>query len=38
LRLGVSRALSAEHGSRDRLGAHLTPMTRAEIRMPVVVS
>jgi len=36
LRLGVSRALSAEHGSRDRLGAHLTPMTRAEIRMPVV--
>jgi fumarylacetoacetase len=35
LRLGLSRALSIEHGNRGAIGAHLTPMAQAEIRMPV---
>ncbi len=35
LRLELSRALSIEHGNRGAVGAHLTPMAQAEIRMPV---
>ncbi len=36
LRLALSRSLSAEHGDRG-LRRHLTPMSRAEMRLPVVV-
>jgi fumarylacetoacetase len=35
LRLAVSRALSTTHGDVRRIGPHLTPMGRAELRMPV---
>jgi len=35
LRRALSRALSAEHGDRFRLAPLLTPMARAEPRMPV---
>ena len=34
LRLGLSRALSAEHGKKN-ISQHLTPMAKAEIRLPV---
>ena len=34
LRLGLSRALSAEHGDKN-ISQHLTPMAKAEIRLPV---
>ena len=34
LRLGLSRALSAEHGNKN-ISQHLTPMAKAEIRLPV---
>jgi fumarylacetoacetase len=35
LRRALSRALSVEHGDGGRLAPHLTPMARAELRMPV---
>jgi fumarylacetoacetase len=34
LRLGLSRALSTEHGNKN-ISQHLTPMAKAEIRLPV---
>src|SRR5579862_9348335 len=34
LRLGLSRALSAEHGNKN-ISQHLTPAAKAEIRLPV---
>ena len=34
LRLGLSRALNAEHGNKN-ISQHLTPMAKAEIRLPV---
>ena len=34
LRLGLSRALSTEHGKKN-ISQHLTPMAKAEIRLPV---
>ncbi|HEY2534598.1 MAG TPA: fumarylacetoacetase [Xanthobacteraceae bacterium] len=37
LRLALSRALSAEHGDEKRVGRHLTPMTQAEITLPVAI-
>jgi fumarylacetoacetase len=36
LRLALSRGLSVEHGD-DRLRQHLTPMARAEMRLPVAI-
>ena len=36
LRLALSRSLSAEHGD-QRLRRHLTPMSQAEMRLPVAV-
>ena len=36
LRLALSRGLSVEHGD-ERLRQHLTPMTRAEMRLPVAI-
>jgi fumarylacetoacetase len=36
LRLALSRGLSAEHGE-EKLRRHLTPMARAELRLPVVI-
>ncbi|HUD89911.1 MAG TPA: fumarylacetoacetase [Xanthobacteraceae bacterium] len=35
LRLGLSRALSNAPGNAQRLGPHLMPMARAEVRIPV---
>jgi fumarylacetoacetase len=35
LRLGLSRALSSEHGDGKKLGPHLTPMAQADIKLPV---
>ncbi len=36
LRLALSRGLSAQHGD-QRLRPHLTPMARAEMRLPVLI-
>ncbi len=36
LRLALSRGLSAQHGD-QRLRLHLTPMARAEMRLPVLI-
>ncbi len=36
LRLALSRGLSVEHGD-ERLRQHLTPMARAEMRLPVAI-